>query len=90
MVIGMATRKVTITLPVGQLDRIKVLVEAGHAASVSGFVKHAVGTALDDVAGWRAMLAQAIEESGGPLSPEERAWADEMLSGLPRSERAVA
>lgn len=90
MVIGMATRKVTITLPVGQLDRIKVLVDAGHAASVSGFVKLAVGTALDDVAGWGAMLALALEESGGPLSPEERAWADEMLSGSPRPERAVA
>ena len=84
MVIGMATRKVTITLPVGQVDRIKCLVEAGHAGSVSGFVKLAVGTALDDVAGWGAMLAQALDESGGPLSHEERAWADEMLSGSPR------
>lgn len=88
MVIGMATRKVTITLPVGQVDRIKGLVESGYAASVSGFVKLAVGTALDDVAGWGAILALALEESGGSLSPEERAWADEMLSGSPQ--RAVA
>lgn len=86
----MATRKVTITLPVGQLDRIKVLVEAGQAASVSGFVKHAVGTALDDVAGWGAMLGQALEESGGPLTSEERAWADDVLQGSPRQDRAVA
>ena len=90
MVIGMATRKVTITLPVGQLDRIKVLVESGHATSVSGFVKLAVETALDDVAGWGATLALALEESGGQLSPEERAWADEILRGSPRPERAVA
>ena len=86
----MATRKVTVTLPVEQLDRIKGLVEAGHATSVSGFVQLAVGTALDDVAGWGAILAQALEETGGPLSPEEQAWADEVLRGLPRPDRAVA
>ena len=25
------------------------------------------------------MLAQALEESGGPMSADERAWADEAL-----------
>ena len=90
MVVGMATRKVTVTLPVEQLNRIKGLVESGHATSVSGFVQFAVGTALDDVAGWGVMLAQALEESGGPLSPEERAWADEVLRASPRPDRAVA
>lgn len=80
MVFGMATRKVTITLDEAQLDRIRGLVEAGAAASVSGFVQHAVGVALDDVAGWGAVLAEALAASGGPLSDEERAWADGMLA----------
>jgi predicted nucleic acid-binding protein/Arc/MetJ-type ribon-helix-helix transcriptional regulator len=81
MVIDMATRKVTITLDEAQLDRVRGLVDAGSATSVSGFVQHAVGVALDDVAGWGAVLAEALTASGGPLSDEERAWADAMLAG---------
>jgi len=51
-----------------------------HAApSVSGFVQRAVAVALDDVAGWGAMLAEALRQTGGRLSDEERAWADEVL-----------
>ncbi len=60
MVDGMATKKVTVTLDELQLDRIRALVEAGTAASVSGFVQHAVDVALDDVAGWGALLAEAL------------------------------
>ena len=79
MVVGMATRKVTITLDEAQLDRIRSLVQAGTAASVSGFVQHAVAVALDDIAGWGAMLAEALRATGGELSDKERAWADEVL-----------
>jgi Arc/MetJ-type ribon-helix-helix transcriptional regulator len=75
----MASKKVTITLDEEQLGRIRALVEAGTAPSVSGFVQHAVGVALDDVAGWGALLAEALRETGGALSGGERAWADEML-----------
>ncbi len=79
MVSGMATKKVTVTLDEGQLARIRALVAAGSAPSVSGFVQHAVGLALDDVAGWGALLAEALRETGGALSDEERAWADGIL-----------
>jgi len=79
MVTGMATRKVTITLDEAQLGQIRSLVQAGTAASVSGFVQHAVAVALDDVAGWGAMLAEALRATGGELSDSERAWADEVL-----------
>lgn len=85
----MATRKVTVTLEESQLGKIRQLVEAGTAASVSGFVQHAVAVALDDVAGWGAMLAEALRETGGPLTDEERAWADELL-GTPRRRRGSA
>jgi Arc/MetJ-type ribon-helix-helix transcriptional regulator len=80
MVTGMATRKVTVTLDEVQLDQIRALVQARTASSVSGFVQHAVAVALDDVAGWGAMLAEALRQTGGPLSDEERAWADDVLS----------
>jgi hypothetical protein len=76
----MATRKLTITLEADQLDAVRELVAAGQAASVSGFVKHAVAVALQDAAGWQDMLAGALEETGGPLTKKERAWADALLS----------
>lgn len=79
MVVGMATRKVTVTLDEGQVERIRRLVDAGNASSVSGFVQHAVGIALDDVAGWGALLADALRATGGPLTDDERAWADDLL-----------
>ena len=81
MVTGMATRKVTITLEEEQLVAIRSLVSSGSASSVSGFVQQAVQTTLDDVAGWGALLAESLRATGGPLTDEERAWADEILSG---------
>jgi len=85
----MATKKVTVTLDETQLDRIRALVEAGSARSVSGFVQHAVEVALDDVAGWGALLAEALRETGGTLSEEERAWADGILGNSPAATSAA-
>jgi Arc/MetJ-type ribon-helix-helix transcriptional regulator len=89
MVDGMASKKVTITLDEAQLDRIRALVQAGTAATVSGFIQHAVAVALDDVAGWGALLAEALRETGGGLSDEERTWADEIL-GVRSASRPAA
>jgi Arc/MetJ-type ribon-helix-helix transcriptional regulator len=89
MVVSMASRKVTITLDAEQLESIRALVLAGRAASISGFVQHAVGVALDDVAGWGALLARALDETGGPLSADERKWADAAL-GLAKRRRTSA
>ena len=80
MVFGMATTKITITLEDDQVEEIRALVAAGEAASVSGFVKHAVGVPLFDAAGWREMLKDALRQTGGPLTKKERAWADALLS----------
>ena len=89
MVIGMATRKVTVTLDERQLTRIRELVAAGSATSVSGFVQHAVGVALDDVAGWGKLLAEALRQTGGGLTRDERAWADKVL-GVRKRRKSVA
>jgi Arc/MetJ-type ribon-helix-helix transcriptional regulator len=89
MVIGMASKKITITLDEGQIERIRGLVGSGTASSVSGFVQHAVGVALDDVAGWGAVLAEALRETGGPLSKEERNWSDQIL-GLKKTRKTSA
>jgi Arc/MetJ-type ribon-helix-helix transcriptional regulator len=88
MVNGMATTKVTITLADEQLDEVRRLVHAGRAASVSGFVQHAVRVALHDAAGWQEMLAEALADTGGPLTKSERAWADAILApGTVRTRR---
>ena len=75
----MATRKVTVAPEASQLERIRTLVESGDTPSVSGFVQRAVGGALGDVAGWGAMLAEALRDTGGDLRAEERRWADATL-----------
>ena len=85
MVFGMATSKITITLQDEQVEEIRGLIATGEAKSVSGFVQHAVRTALSDAAGWREMLKDALQQTGGPLTKKERAWADAILSpGRPR------
>lgn len=93
MAAGMATVKTTITLDEEDLKKIRGLVAAGKAASISGFVQHAVATALHDVAGWGALLSGALEQTGGPLTKRERAWADGVLAGPdakePRRRRAA-
>ena len=80
MVIGMGqTQKVTVTLPIEAVNTIRELVATDKADSVSGFVQHAVQVSLDDISGWGAMLAQALQETGGELTSEERAWARGVL-----------
>jgi len=88
MVFGMATTKITITLQDDQVEEIRALVAAGEAASVSAFVKNAVGVALFDAAGWREMLEDALRQTGGPLTKKERAWADALLS--PQAKRRAS
>ncbi len=80
MVIGMATTKITITLEDDQLEEIRGLVAGGQAANTSAFVKHAVAIALSDAVGWREMLKDALQQTGGPLTKKERAWADAILA----------
>jgi Arc/MetJ-type ribon-helix-helix transcriptional regulator len=90
MVNGMATKKITVTIDELQLARIHALVESGTTPSVSGFVQHAVSIVLDDVAGWGALLAEALRETGGSLTDEERAWADSVLQTSKQRSRSVA
>jgi len=88
MVVGMASVKVTVTLGEQELEQIRSLVAEGQTGSVSGFVQHAVRVGLADVRGWGAMLAQALEETGGPLSDSERRFADSVLKAEPKRLKA--
>jgi antitoxin ParD1/3/4 len=81
----MATVKITITAPEEQVEAIRKLVAERKAPSISGFVQHAIGLALDDIVGWGRTLDDALAQTGGPLTDEERAWADAVLDGDRRS-----
>jgi Arc/MetJ-type ribon-helix-helix transcriptional regulator len=87
MVYGMAAAKITITLPDRQLAEIRKAVAAGESASVSGFIQRAVQRSLENAAEFRAMVDQGLKETGGPLTPKERAWARRMLSPRKRGTR---
>jgi len=87
MVNGMATTKVTITLPDRQLEEIRKRVAAQESASVSGFIQQAVQKSLENAAEFRAMVDEALNATGGPLTPKERAWARKMLSPRKRGAR---
>ncbi len=93
MVFGMATIKITVTLPEEQVDAVRSLVAAGQAENISAFAKRAIAVALEDAAGWKEMLDDALQQTGGPLTNEERAWADAQLapqSGPKKGKRHAA
>jgi Arc/MetJ-type ribon-helix-helix transcriptional regulator len=80
MVNGMATAKITITLPDRQLEQIRKRVAAQNSPSVSGFIQQAVQKSLENAAEFRAMVEEALKKTGGPLKPKERAWARKTLA----------
>ena len=88
MVNGMATRKITITLPDPQLEEIRRRVATQESPSVSGFIQQAVQKSLENAAEFRAMVEQALNETGGPLKPRERAWARKMLAAGKRKAKS--
>ena len=67
----------------------KAVVEAGKMEKAEGggptwLAKSGVA----DVAGWGAMLGLALEQTGGPLTAKERAWADLVLRDGPKPKRS--
>jgi Arc/MetJ-type ribon-helix-helix transcriptional regulator len=84
MVNGMATTKITITVPDAQLMEIKKRVTSREASSISGFVQTAVRKALENEAEFRAMIDEGLALTGGPLTARERAWARKMLRSQAR------
>jgi len=80
MAMGMA-RTMKVTLPAESVESIRRLVADGRADSVSGFVQRAVQISLDDATGWGALLGQALADTGGAMTDQERQWADQVLGG---------
>ena len=68
------TVKVTVSMPVEDVERLKALDAAGAIESVSGYVARAVHDRLDR----QAWLARWRARVGDPDS-EASAWADEVI-----------
>ena len=73
-----ATYKIAVSLPKLVADRARRAVQRGSAPSVSAYVTAALEEKLkgDELA---TLLAEMLEESGGPLTAAERRAADRML-----------
>lgn len=71
---------ISIALSDDQLAQIDSVVASGRSPSAAAFIEHAIKIALQDASEWSAMLNQALAETGGPLTDEERAWACSVLT----------
>jgi hypothetical protein len=71
-----------------QLEEIRKRVAARDSPSVSGFIQEAVQRSLENAAEFRTTVAEALQKTGGPLKPKERAWARKMLSARKRGARS--
>lgn len=80
MVTSMAAVKITITIPKEQLEDIRKRVTSRKTPSVSGFIQQAVQKSLENDVEFLAMLDESLERTGGPLTPEELAWATKAIT----------
>ena len=66
------------TVPAELVSRAREAVKKGRAASVSAYITAALEerVKLDEL---DELLADMLAESGGPMTDEERAWADGVL-----------
>ena len=76
----MDTQQITATLPKIQIAQLNALVEAGRIESVSEFMQLVVRKALINEMLWQETVDRIMEESGGPLTPEEEAWVQSILA----------
>jgi Arc/MetJ-type ribon-helix-helix transcriptional regulator len=79
MILSMTKAKIAVTIDQDVLAKVRQAVADGVASSVSAYVEEAVTTRLTDEMTASEWLDQILEESGGPLTDEERAWADRVL-----------
>ena len=79
MVIAMATTRISITLPDRQLAEIRKRISK-NGATVSGYIQRAVQKSLENNAEFEKMIEEALNATGGPPTPKERAWARKVLT----------
>jgi Arc/MetJ-type ribon-helix-helix transcriptional regulator len=82
MIAGMTAKKIAISVPEKTLAGARRAVKSGKATSLSAYISRAIEqkNMSDDL---DSLLDEMLRETGGPLTPDEKAWADAALSGKP-------
>ena len=82
----MTMQKIAVSLPRPLLASARRAVREGRAGNVSAYVASALEekTKLDELA---LLLDEMLAESGGPLTPAERRWADRAFGVPPRARK---
>ncbi len=75
--------RITITVDPSVLARVRDVVAAGAASSVSSFFEHAALSDLDADRAYGQLLDNLLEATGGPLTAEEIDATDRELGYLP-------
>ena len=76
-----AKGRLAVTVDSDTVDQVKAMVAQGGASSVSAYVEHSVRCQLAADADFDVLLATMLNETGGPLTSDERAAARRVLSG---------
>lgn len=78
MIESMTSTKIAVSLPSELVAQAQRAVAEGRAASVSGYVAHALEeqAKLDDLA---SLLDEMLADTGGPLTTSEKRAADRAL-----------
>jgi Arc/MetJ-type ribon-helix-helix transcriptional regulator len=72
--------RITVSLPEEQVEAARRAVEAGEAKDVSAYVSAALD-AYTESGTLEELLDRMLEESGGPMTPEEIEFTDGLLDG---------
>jgi Arc/MetJ-type ribon-helix-helix transcriptional regulator len=78
-VVRMTKAKVTMTMDKDLLARVKQAIDSGRAPSVSAYIEKAVEHWLIEEESAEELVDDMLEESGGPITADERVWADRIL-----------
>jgi hypothetical protein len=73
--------KLAISMSPALLAKVKSVVSRKQSASVSAYIEHAVATQLAAEADFDLLVAQRLDETGGPATEAERVRARRLLRG---------
>ena len=85
----MTVYKITISLPSRAAEHVKRAVRHGRATSASAYIAAAIEEKAN-AGSFRDLLAEMLDETGGPMTGAERRETDRLLGVTPAQRRALA
>jgi Arc/MetJ-type ribon-helix-helix transcriptional regulator len=82
MTIGMKYEKIAISLPFRAAEHVRRAVKRGEAPSASAYIASAIEERANQ-SELRDEIDKSLEASGGPITPEERAWVEYVIGERP-------